>query len=146
MDILARIERDHETQRTLMAAIEKTEGDTTERRETFKTFAAEFRAHAAAEEHAYYAELMKVQESTDQSRHSVQEHAEALEILETLEQLDMSAPEWLKKFKTLSHDNEHHMNEEEDEVFPLSKKALGQKELDRLGGVFDERKNAELDA
>ena len=145
MNVLNRIVEDHEHQRRLMEQIGNTTGDSPERRELFRAFSAELRAHAAAEEHAFYAELLKETETTDQSRHSVAEHQEALDIVEELEQADMSSAGWLNRFNTLVHDNEHHMVEEEEEVFPLARKHVSDSQLDALLQVFDERKAQELD-
>jgi hypothetical protein len=144
MNILGRIKKDHEEQRSLMKSLSETEGDSTERRDMFKKFSDEFKAHAVAEEHAFYAPLMKHTESTDQSRHSVAEHHEAMELFEKLEETDMSSAEWLKTFKKLAHDNEHHMEEEEDEVFTLAQSTLGDKKLTQLLSDFDDRKSEEL--
>lgn len=143
MNILDRIKADHDDQRSMMGEIEKTVGDTEKRREEFAAFAAEFKAHAAAEEHAFYAPLMKIQNSTDQSRHSVAEHHEAMELLESLSDMDMSSPVWLKTFKKLSHDNEHHMEEEENEVFKLARDNIDEDELINLLEEFDTRKQKE---
>lgn len=144
MNILDKILEDHETQRSLMKQIGETQGDTQQRRALFEQFSEEFRAHAAAEEHAFYAPLMKDTSSTDQSRHSVAEHQEALELLEELEELDMSSPQWLKTFKKLVDDNDHHMEEEEQDVFPLANSVLGEARLNELGDVFDSRKQEEV--
>ncbi|WP_430877982.1 hemerythrin domain-containing protein [Granulosicoccus sp. 3-233] len=144
MNILERIKSDHETQRDLMRRIEDTEGDSEKRRELYQQFKAEFEAHAAAEEHAFYAPLMKHSESTDQSRHSVAEHHEAMELIEKLDETDMSSPEWLKTFKKLVHDNDHHMEEEEDDVFALARQTLGESKLAELLEVFDDRKSEEM--
>ena len=143
MSVLKRIASDHEVQRSLMDRIVETSGDSAKRKELFKEFDAEFKAHAAAEEHAFYAPLLKHSKSTDQSRHSVAEHQEAMELLSSLHDTDMSSPQWLKLFKQLVHDNNHHMEEEEDEVFPLAKELLGDVELQRLGAEFDQRKSIE---
>ena len=144
MNILDRIKADHETQRELMKKISETEGKSEERRELYEKFKAEFESHAAAEEHAFYAPLMKHTQSTDQSRHSVAEHHEAMELIEKLDETDMSSPERLKTFKQLAHDNDHHMDEEENDVFELAEKTLGNARLDELLNVFDDRKSEEM--
>jgi hemerythrin superfamily protein len=144
MNILKRISSDHEKQRLLMENISTTEADSAERRELFAQFNAVFQAHAAAEEHAFYAPLMRHPDSTDQSRHSVAEHQEAMELLETLEKTDMSSPEWLKMFKKRAHDNKHLMDEEETEVFKIAQETLGDEQLEQLLSDFDDRKKKEL--
>lgn len=143
MNIFTRIEKDHETQRSLMEKIIATEGSSTEREELFNEFCTEFEAHAAAEEHAFYAEMLKHEETTDQSRHSVAEHSSAIELIEKLGKTDMSSAAWLVTFKELAHENEHHMKEEEDDVFPLVKKSLDDATIEKMLPVFNDRKERE---
>ncbi len=143
MNIFKRIEEDHKTQRSLMEKILATEGSSKERQTLFSEFCVEFEAHAAAEEHAFYAEMLKHEEMTDQSRHSVAEHSTALELIEKLEKTDMSSAAWLMTFKELAHENEHHMKEEEDDVFPLVKKNLDDETITEMLTVFNKRKERE---
>ncbi|NND92138.1 MAG: hemerythrin domain-containing protein [Granulosicoccus sp.] len=146
MDIFKRIEQDHEKQRRLMAELLDTEGDSERRRELFEEFCEEFEAHAAAEEHAFYAEMMKVEDTTEQSRHSVAEHQSAMELVEKLRDTDMSSSAWLTTFKTLADENEHHMKEEEDEVFPLVKDTIPAEVRKRMLTEFNERKSEEQES
>ena len=39
--------------------------------------------------------------------------------------MDMSSGGWLTRFKTLHHDYDHHIEEEEDEIFKKAKDAIG---------------------
>ena len=50
--------------------------------------------------------------------------------------MDMSSGGWLAKFKTLKHDLEHHVDEEEDEVFGLAKSLIDADEAKALGDRF----------
>jgi len=146
MSLLDQIKSDHELQRELMQKISATDNASEQRRALFSQFVREYTAHAAAEEHAFYAELMKNPDSTDQSRHSVKEHAEAMELLDKLQSMDMESSEWLTTFKALEHENEHHMEKEEEDVFPLARKTLGAERLNSLSATFEERKQLEMQA
>lgn len=146
MDIFDRITDDHVTQRTLMNSILDTEGDSDERRTLFRQFTKEFLSHAAAEEHAFYSPMLEVPATTDQSRHSVAEHSEAIELIEELKNTDMSSPAWLATFKKLVHDNEHHMQEEEEDVFASVKKGLSDSDIKKMLSTFDDRKAQELES
>ena len=46
-------------------------------------------------------------------------------IIQELDEMDMSSPGWLTRFKTLRHDYEHHIDEEETEIFPVAKDVIG---------------------
>ncbi len=144
MDIYERIVLDHDTQRELAAALEATSGDSEERRELWDRFKPEAEAHAAAEEQTFYAELIADPETQEQARHSVSEHKEAADLLEELGELDMSSSQWLAKFKTLKDDLEHHMSEEENEVFAQARRVISQQQATKLVDEFEARKSAEL--
>ena len=72
------------------------------------------------------------------------EHKEAADLLDELTDLDMSSGGWLNKFKKLKDELEHHMDEEEAEVFKLARKLIDRKRADELGKDFDQRKRQAL--
>lgn len=143
--IFSRIISDHTVQRELMEKLLDTSGDTEERDQLFHKFVHEFKAHAAAEEHAFYAPMLEQPETTEQSRHSVAEHHEAMELIAQLEKTDLSSPSWIATFKKLADENEHHMQEEEQEVFNIVRKKMSAAEIDGMLATFDKRKAEELD-
>ena len=144
MKVFELIEKDHKLQRELMNEIAKTEGDSEERRATFARFRDEYRAHALAEEQAFYSALMEDPAGTDKARHSVAEHKQALDLLESINDRDMSTGAWLQEFRKFHHDNEHHMEEEEADVFPQGKKVLSDKQLNAMAADFQQRKEEAL--
>ncbi|EPX79822.1 hemerythrin domain-containing protein [Salipiger mucosus] len=136
--------QDHEHHRALLATIADTEGDSEKRKQAWAEFYRDVKSHSAAEEEEFYSVLMQETWGQDTARHSVQEHAEMDEILEELNEKDMASPGWLNRFHTLRHDYEHHMEEEEDEVFARAKKVVGEEQNDAYGKRFLDRKNSEL--
>lgn len=144
VNIYERLKQDHETQKDLAAKIAETSGDSEERRQLFARFRREAEAHANAEEQVFYAKLLKSPDSQEQARHSVSEHEEASDLLDELADLDMSSPGWLSKFKTLKDELEHHIEEEEEEVFALARSVLPENDEERMTEAFAERKSAEV--
>lgn len=144
MDIYERLKQDHEKQRALGKKILETQGASQARKALWHDYKVELEAHASAEEQTLYAELMVHPEATDQSRHSVAEHKDAGDIIEELDEMDMSSPGWLTRFKQLKHDVEHHLDEEEDDVFKLSRKLISSQEAADLAKAFNQRKPAEV--
>ena len=63
--------------------------------------------------------------------------------MEELNDMDMGSSGWLTRFKTLKHDYEHHMEEEESEVFTRAKKVVGAEDNDAFGARFLKRKEKE---
>lgn len=138
------ITADHEEHRDLLATIVNTEGGSPERREAWNAFYCDIKSHSAAEEEEFYAVLMQETWGQDTARHSVAEHHALDEIVEELNDMDMSSPGWLTRFKTLKRDYEHHMEEEENEVFTRARKVVGEEENDAYSERFQKRKEKEL--
>lgn len=124
MDIFEAIRSDHETQRTLVDLVVKTQGDSDGRGELFARLKREMTAHALAEERYFYVPLIEVDLTQVAARHSIAEHNELDDFVEQLEGYDMSGPQWLQTAKELGDRLIHHLDEEETEVFPVAGKAL----------------------
>ncbi|MBF6602954.1 MAG: hemerythrin domain-containing protein [Sphingorhabdus sp.] len=138
------LKEDHDKHRELLKKIAETEGDSPERRETFAEFREEVTAHASAEEQSLYAEMLSRPELQEDGRHSVAEHKELDDLLAELADMDMSSSGWLQKFKTLRHDYEHHIDEEEQEMFPAADEEFATKCEERLGEIYADRYPDEL--
>jgi len=145
MSLYAEIKSDHKRHRELIESILKTSGDSAERKNLWTEFKHDLEAHAAAEEQSLYAELIAEQDAQPQARHSVAEHKESSDLVEQLDEMDMSSPAWIQTFKTLAHDLEHHMIEEEEEVFEVSKETIGKTRAEELATRFRLRKQHELE-
>ncbi len=143
MDIYERIKIDHDLQREMMDKIMETHGDSDERRRLFSEFKLEADSHANAEEQTFYADLIDHHDSQEQTRHSVAEHKETCDLLDELDEMDMSSAGWIKKFETLKHDLTHHIDEEEEDVFPMAKKLISGKEAEEMAKEFEKRKAIE---
>ncbi len=142
-DIYTAIKSDHDDHRALLERIGKTEGASEERKEAWREFYYEVKSHAAAEEETFYSKLISKTWGQDAARHSVHEHQQLDDLMEELNEMDMSSPGWLQKFKTLEHDYLHHVDEEEDEVFARAKEEIPQDEIEGYGDRFLKRKEEE---
>ena len=144
MDIYERLQKDHEKQRQLISQVAETSGDTPERQSLWKELSNEAEAHAAAEEQTFYAAMIEKPDGQEKARHSIAEHKEASDVIKELDELDMGSGGWLQKFKKLQEMLEHHMDEEEEEIFKRARKVLDEKVATELVGQFDQRKQQEL--
>ena len=138
------IQEDHQTHRTLLNQIAETSGDSEERRKAWKAFYEDVKSHAAAEEETFYSKLMNKTWGQDAARHSVHEHQQLDDLMEELNESDMASGGWLQKFKKLRHDYEHHIDEEEDEVFSRAREVIPESEIKGYGERFKARKKEEL--
>ncbi|MDC9514132.1 hemerythrin domain-containing protein [Pseudoalteromonas sp. CST5] len=130
MNIFEALRHDHDKQRELVDALIQTHGDTQQRHKLMDELKTELEDHAKFEERYFYNPLMFDDLTHEKARHSVAEHHEIDELIEQLEDTEMSSSAWLVTAKKLHHLVHHHLSEEEHEVFQLAGKALteGQKE------------------
>ncbi|MCA9626757.1 MAG: hemerythrin domain-containing protein [Myxococcales bacterium] len=137
MTIFERLRADHDVQRTLMKLLVKTHGDSRGRQELFQRLKRAMDTHAEAEERAFYAPLLSTDMGREHAAHSVKEHEELRSKLEELEQHDMSSSGWVAKAKVLCELNEHHMDEEEHQIFQVAGRALSDAEKQRMLKEFE---------
>lgn len=142
-DIYSEIKADHDRHRALLATIAETSGDSIARQAAWKEFYEDVKAHSAAEEETFYSKLMEKVWGQDQARHSVHEHQQIDDIMEELNDMDMDSSGWLNRLKTLQHDYEHHMDEEENEVFSRAREVIAEDEIQGYGEKFRARKKKE---
>ena len=130
MNIFEALRHDHDKQRELVDALIQTHGDTQQRHKLMDELKTELEEHAKFEERYFYNPLMFDDLTHEKARHSVAEHHEIDELIEQLEDTEMSSSALLVAAKKLHHLVHHHLSEEEHEVFQLAGKALteGQKE------------------
>jgi len=134
--IFQTLRADHDVQRDLMAKLVNTSGDTAERNNIFKKIREELAGHAKAEERFFYNPLIKKDLTIEKARHSIAEHKELDDLIDELEAMDFSSPAWLPKAKELQHRVEHHLEEEEHEVFQMAGKALSESQKTKLADDY----------
>ncbi|KQN00332.1 hemerythrin domain-containing protein [Sphingomonas sp. Leaf25] len=141
--IYADLKADHDRHRDLLRRIDSASGD--DRGELFESFRIEVTAHAAAEEEALYATMLANPDLRDEARHSVSEHKEIDDYLGEIAKLDPASNEWNERFAEMRHRYEHHIDEEEEEMFPAAAQELSDAEEARIARVFEDRKPIEAE-
>jgi hemerythrin-like domain-containing protein len=143
-DIFTILKSDHDLHRQMLISISDT-GDMTMRGDLFDAFRIEVTAHAAAEEQSLYATMLADPELQDDGRHSVAEHKEIDDMLGEIQSIDLTSDEWLTTFKEMRRRYEHHIDEEEKDMFPAARKEFSKSKAEELGAKFDRRKPEELE-
>ena len=144
MNIFEALRESHERQRTYAKALIKTSGDTPERVDAYQQLKAELQAHATAEERHFYIPLMEFDNGVDLSRHAIAEHHEMDEMMEELDETEMSSPGWLATAKKLSEKVHHHLEEEEQKFFQMAGKLLDDKHKETLANQYLKEYKAQL--
>jgi hemerythrin superfamily protein len=138
------LQRDHDKHRALLEKLERVRA-VDERRSLFDTLRKELQAHAAAEEESLYATMLGNPDLRDEARHSVSEHKEIDDKLGELIDADEASSEWQTAFGELQHRYLHHIDEEEEEMFPKASTLLSPETEERLAATFERRKPRELE-
>lgn len=141
--IFARLKADHDRHRDLLARIDETHGDSDERRTLFEAFRVEVTAHAASEEMSLYATMLAKPELRDDAQHSVSEHKEIEDFLTELYEMDFASTGWLTRFRTMKDRYLHHIDEEEEEMFPAAEHDLSEAKKKELLAIFEKEKPKE---
>lgn len=141
--IFARLKADHDRHRDLLDRIDETSGDSDDRRYLFGAFRVEVTAHAASEEMSLYATMLGRPDLRDEAQHSVAEHKEIEDLLTELFEMDFASTGWLTRFRTMKDRYLHHIEEEEDEMFPEAEDGLSAAKKKELAAIFDKEKPKE---
>ncbi|GAA0854410.1 hemerythrin domain-containing protein [Aliiglaciecola litoralis] len=141
MEIFEAIRRDHAKQRLLLKILVETSGDSYSRKEFYSELKKSLVDHAVAEERYFYSPLMQSDKTIEQSRHGIAEHHEIDELIEKLDETDMSSSAWLHYMKALKKLVEHHLAEEEREVFQQAGKVLSDKQKEALADDYVDEMN-----
>ena len=136
MTIFEELRTDHDEQRRLVALLVETHGDSDGRDELFEQLQEALEAHAKAEERHFYRPLLEFDMTQEKARHSIHEHEQLDDLVEQLEGYDRTAPAWKQTAEQLAEKLEHHLSEEEQEVFPLAGRVLDDASWDEHAGEY----------
>jgi hemerythrin superfamily protein len=107
------------------------------RREAFEEIADALAVHAAIEETHFYPGVKK-QQTEELLLESVEEHLEIKRVIADLLQMDPIDESFDAKVKVLQEDVEHHVEEEERELFPKVERLIEAAELEAIGDAMEE--------
>lgn len=126
-EIITVLTREHRVVAAILTKIEEAceEEAFDEIAEPFAILKAKLSAHARAEEGAVYPRLAELNdELKDLIGEAHEEHALVNDKLQELTGLDVGNEEWKAKFTVLKELVEHHVTDEEGEIFPRVEKAM----------------------
>jgi Hemerythrin HHE cation binding domain len=135
LDIYTLIEGDHRAVEELFAKLEEAE-TARERERLFEQLKAEILRHKEVEERTFYAALSTLPEIADLIEEAMEEHVDTEELLLELDGLDPDDEEWLATLNELREELEHHVTEEEGEIFATAKQLLTDEQARKLAREF----------
>jgi iron-sulfur cluster repair protein YtfE (RIC family) len=138
MDAIELLKDDHDKVDRLFQKVKAT--DEGEHLALFKKIKAELDAHTHIEEKIFYPKLKEEEELKDIVLEGIEEHHQAKMFLRELTNLTEDSEKFEPKLKVLIEDIEHHVMEEEGEMFPKVKKVFDAATLQELGKQMAEEK------
>jgi hemerythrin superfamily protein len=130
MNAIELLKSQHREVEALFSKLERATGKS--RRATFEALADNLAAHATIEEHQFYP-AVKANRTEDILLESLEEHLGIKRVLADLLKTSSDDETFEAKVKVLKEQVEHHVEEEEEELFPKVKKLFGPLELEALG-------------
>lgn len=102
--------------------------------------------HHELEEDLFLEHLNDKKGIQDESLESQEEHVVLNMLLLDLDDFPKDHPRWMIKFKVFEEILDHHLTEEEEDLFPDAEKKLTKKLLEEMGQKFEELKEKRLSA
>jgi len=110
------------------------------REDLFKRLKNELDVHTRIEETIFYPALEEEVETRDITLEAFEEHRLVKQLLSELESMDKGDEQWTAKFTVLKENIEHHVEEEEDEMFKKARTVLSEEDLQTLGSRLEKAK------
>lgn len=139
---IALLKADHETVQEMFDRVKA--APRRDHSATFKKIKLELDAHAHIEETIFYPRLLRSGESDLKKivREGIEEHGQVKTMLASLARLKGTSPTFKARLQVLIENVEHHVKEEENEMFPLVERQFEREQLEALGALMKKEKAA----
>jgi iron-sulfur cluster repair protein YtfE (RIC family) len=136
MDVLELIKADHCLVESLFSEIENAE-DTHKLYDSFNQLYEALNVHTEVEEQVFYPAIRNSIDIENLVDAAQKEHNEAKQMLEDVSSLSPTSAEFKAKIRELKQAIQHHIQEEENEVFSQVLQCMSQEERSQLGSEFE---------
>ena len=144
MDAITLLKEDHEKVSGIFEKLEPTtERGVKTREELFAQLKQELDVHAHIEETIFYPVLKREAETREITLEGFEEHHVIKTLLGELEETPADAEQWGAKLKVLKENVEHHVEEEEGEMFPTAREVFSKEQFEELGARMEAEKKAQ---
>ncbi len=147
MDAFELLKEDHKKVSGIFEKLEPTtERGVKTREELFAQLKQELDVHAQIEETILYPVLKESKETEDITLEAYEEHHVVKQLLAELEELPKDDESWGAKLTVLKENVEHHVEEEEGEMFKDARKVFSQEQIEEMGAKLEAAKQEQLKA
>ncbi|HEY6056701.1 MAG TPA: hemerythrin domain-containing protein [Candidatus Limnocylindrales bacterium] len=141
MDAITMLKADHDKVKDLLSRLEwTTERGIKTRQELFATIKGELTVHEVIEEEIFYPALKEHPKAKELVLEGYEEHHVVDTVMAELERLDVADETWGAKATVMKENVEHHIEEEEREMFKQARQVFGRQELEDLGTRMAKRR------
>src|SRR5688500_7092685 len=134
MDAIALLKQDHEEVKKIMEKLDKTtERGVKTREELFTKLKSEMTIHETIEEEIFYPALKEHPKAKELVLEGYEEHHVVDLIMGEISQTPYEDETWGAKFSVMKENVEHHIEEEEGEMFKQARQVFSKSELEELG-------------
>ena len=142
MNALTLLKRDHDKVKKILGELDATtERGVKTREELFTKVKAELQVHEAIEEEILYPALKEHPKSRDLVLEAYEEHNVVDTVMAEIDELPYDDERWGAKLTVMKENLEHHIEEEEGEMFAQCRQVFDDDELDDLGARMSARKD-----
>jgi hemerythrin-like domain-containing protein len=141
MDALTLLKEDHDRIKPLLAELKETTDRAEKTRgELFSRIKQELTVHEIIEEEIFYPTLKEHPKAKEIVLEGYEEHDVVSRLMGELDGMDATEEEWGPKAKVMAENIEHHIEEEEGEMFKAARQVFERDELEELGERMAQRK------
>ena len=142
MNALEILKQDHQKVKQLFKEATHA-SDPHKRKDLFDKIDTELEIHAHIEETVFYPALEQHKELQDMVAEALEEHQEVKTLLEEIEELGSESHEFGGKLQELMENVEHHVAEEEGEMFPKVREVFDERELNEIARQLNSAKGVQ---
>jgi hemerythrin-like domain-containing protein len=141
MDIFEVLTSDHEKVSKILEQMEQTSNRAASRRERLvQNLNANLLPHMYAEEQYFYQILLDETSEQEDVYSALEEHRAAKMVLSDLTEAAADDPRWIARLKVLKELIEHHVEEEESQIFDIARKVIDEERSNEVTKRFKELK------
>jgi hemerythrin superfamily protein len=141
MDALTLLRRDHDKVKALLRELEPTtERAEKTRTELFGRLKTDLTIHEIVEEEIFYPALKQHPKAKEIVLEGYEEHNVVDTLMGELDSLPVDDETWGPKAKVMIENIEHHIEEEEGDMFDKARQVFDREELEELGKAMEQRK------
>jgi hemerythrin-like domain-containing protein len=142
MDALSLLKEDHQKVKKMLGELDlTTERGVKTREDLYSKLKEELQVHETIEEEIFYPALKEHPKAKELVLEAYEEHNVVDTVMSEIEGVAYDDERWGAKMTVLKENLEHHIEEEETEMFKQARQVFEREELDELGSRMESRKH-----